>query len=81
MVRRLVLAGSLAVCVWDGCPIQPEDEREMQHAWEEDDQSADEWRGGEPPFQGDEWKRDWGTGPEQHLNWRGFFGDDGDGQC
>jgi hypothetical protein len=22
------------VCVWDGCPIQPEDEREQQHAWE-----------------------------------------------
>lgn len=22
------------MCVWDGCPQQPESEREQQHAWE-----------------------------------------------
>jgi hypothetical protein len=62
------------VCIWDGCPIQPEDEREQ--AWHEDDLDPDEWRGGEPPFQGDEWKRATWTGTPEERMLRELMDDD-----
>ncbi len=64
---------------WDGgAAQQPEEEREQQDAWQDPpDSAAEEWKGGEPANQGDEWKRDWGTGPEHTLNWDGWYGSEG----
>lgn len=57
------------MCVWDGCPMRPEDEREGEASWHEDDEAADAWRGGEPVDQGDEWKaRDWTGTPEERMH-------------
>lgn len=53
---------------------RPEDERE-QESWFEPD--PDDWRGGEPPFQGDEWKRDWTGTPQERMHRERL--DDGDG--
>jgi hypothetical protein len=68
------------VCVWDGCPQQPEDEREQQHSWEDDAADPDEWRGGEPPFQGDEWKRRYWTGTPEERMLRELMDDDENGK-
>jgi hypothetical protein len=65
--------------VYDG-GIEPrkEDEREQESWADPPDSLADEWRGGEPPNQGDEWKRpDYSGGPEEAM-WRDLLDEDGE---
>lgn len=69
------------MAIWDGgFADQPEGEREG--AWHDpDDEDSDEWRGGEPVNQGDEWKTDgwryWPMSPEERM-WRDLLEDEDD---
>ena len=66
------------MAVWDGFPMPPRDEDDWH---DPSDEEADEWRGGEPPDQGDSWKTDgWRYGdmtPEERM-YREMLEDDGD---
>lgn len=58
------------MCIWDGSPMIPEDEREQ--AWQDPDDASYDWNDGQGETNGEAWKdgEDWPegmAGPEYHF--------------